>query len=160
MSHKVATQWDRAESRLLLAVAMDPKEIGRRIKQARDVKLWTQIQFAAEANVSPSSVARWEGGQLPPVRELVRIADVLGVEPEWLVEVPSLNGDDDLAVTIREALSEVLAGRPAPEGAAPGDAWYALVRQLQDVGDQIGEAATRFEAAANRLGDQPQAKDG
>lgn len=71
---------------LLLAVALEPREIGQRIKAARDRKGWTQLQFALEANVSPSSVARWEGGKPPPVRELMRVADLLDVPTSELVE--------------------------------------------------------------------------
>jgi DNA-binding XRE family transcriptional regulator len=91
----VATQWSPAKSRLLLAVTMDPAEIGRRLKHAREAKLWTQVQFASQASVSPSTVARWEGGKLPPVRELMRVAKLLGVDPEWLVEPPNLPGRAD-----------------------------------------------------------------
>lgn len=85
MNSNVATQWTAAKSRLLLAMTIEPREIGQRIKAAREAKLWTQLQFAAEANVSPSTVARWEAGKLPPVRELVRISGVLGIAPDELV---------------------------------------------------------------------------
>lgn len=43
--------------------------------------------FAREANVSLSSVQRWERGDLPPVRELIRLAGVLGIDTEQLVEL-------------------------------------------------------------------------
>lgn len=79
--------WTRAHGTLLLAVALEPKEIGKRIASARRRKGWTQLVFALEADVSPSTVQRWEAGLLPPVRELMRIADLLGVEPEELVEL-------------------------------------------------------------------------
>jgi transcriptional regulator with XRE-family HTH domain len=35
------------------------------------------LEFALKAHVSPSAVTRWESGKLPPVRELMRIADLL-----------------------------------------------------------------------------------
>jgi len=72
---------------LLLAAVMEPKEIGKRIKTARKRKHWTQLTFALEANVSPSTVARWERGELPRVHELMRIAELLDVGPEQLVEL-------------------------------------------------------------------------
>lgn len=81
------TQIAKFSGSLLLAAVMEPKEIGQRIKAARKRKGWTQLTFALEANVSPSSVARWERGQLPTVHELMRIAELLGVEPETLVEL-------------------------------------------------------------------------
>lgn len=86
MSTTAVTQFTAAHGRLLLAVALAPKEIGRRIKAARDAKHWSQLQFALSASVSPSTVSRWERGYLPPVRELMRIADVLEVPAETLVE--------------------------------------------------------------------------
>src|SRR4029077_7642111 len=86
MGHITESHWTHAHSTLLLAVALTPREIGQRIKAARKAKHWTQLEFALEAKVSPSTVARWERGQLPPVAELIRIAGVLEVEPEELVE--------------------------------------------------------------------------
>ena len=82
----MTTQFAAIHGKLLLAVTMDPREVGRRIAAARDARGWTQMVFAVEANVSMSTVARWEAGKLPPVRELMRIADVLGVSADRLVE--------------------------------------------------------------------------
>lgn len=101
VSHNVTTQWTPTHGTLLLAVAMEPKEIGKRIKAARERKGWTQLAFALQANVSPSTTQRWEGGQLPPVRELMRIAELLEVEPEALVEVEP-TGEDQLALLREE----------------------------------------------------------
>lgn len=86
---------------LLLAVSMDPREVGRHIAAARNRRGWTQLAFALEANVSPGTVQRWEAGKLPPVRELMRIAEVLGVEPSDLVELEP-TGEDQLAALRRE----------------------------------------------------------
>jgi transcriptional regulator with XRE-family HTH domain len=103
------TQFARIHASLLLAMSLDPHEIGQRIRQARDRKGWTQLQFALEANVSPSTVARWESGRLPPIRELMRIAVVLGIPAEELVERPP-NGAMDPA-TLAAALEEVVGLR-------------------------------------------------
>jgi transcriptional regulator with XRE-family HTH domain len=84
---------------------MEPREIGQRIQAARKRQHWTQIQFATKANVSPSSVARWERGALPPVRELIRIAGILEVDAEELVE-PAPTDEGQLAL-LREELAEV-----------------------------------------------------
>lgn len=86
----VERQFTPAHGKLLLVMSLDPHEIGRRIKSARDAAGLTQLDLALKANVSPSTITRWEAGKLPPVRELVRLSGVLGVEPGYLVE-----GSDD-----------------------------------------------------------------
>lgn len=73
-------------ARLLLVMSLDESGIGRRIAQAREAKGWTQLDFAHHANVSPSSVSRWERGKLPPLREIIRVAGVLEVDATYLVE--------------------------------------------------------------------------
>lgn len=81
---------------LLLAVTLEPREVGKRIAAARNRKGWTQLDFALEASVSPSSVQRWEGGKLPPIRELMRIADLLEISAADLVEMEVPTHDADL----------------------------------------------------------------
>ena len=82
----VASQFTATHGKLLLVMSLDPGEIGRRITQARVANGWTQLELAINANVSPSTVYRWEKGKLPSVRELVRLAGILGVEGDYLVE--------------------------------------------------------------------------
>jgi transcriptional regulator with XRE-family HTH domain len=101
----VRTQTATFSGSLLLAAVMEPKEIGQRIKAARKRKGWTQLEFALQANVSPSTIARWERGQLPTVRELIRVAELLGVDPNQLVE--SEPTSDDQIAAIREEVSEM-----------------------------------------------------
>lgn len=113
----MTTQKGRSFRTLLLAVSIEPQEIGRRIAAARERKGWTQMKFAQEANVSLSSVQRWERGDLPPVRELIRLAGVLDVETDSLVEVePTAEGQMALlraeVAEVREMVAELLA-RPA-----------------------------------------------
>lgn len=101
-SYNATTQFSPTHGTLLLAVAMEPKEIGQRIAAARNRKGWTQLVFAMEANVSPSTIQRWESGQLPPVRELMRIADVLEVDVSEFVE-PDAPATDQAAEIVRLA---------------------------------------------------------
>src|SRR5262245_42625370 len=82
----VTTQLAATYGKVLLGVAIEPGEIGRRIAAARKARNWTQLQFATEAGISPSTVHKWERGQIPPVRELMRVADILGIDPCDLVE--------------------------------------------------------------------------
>lgn len=91
----MTTQVHRSFRTLLLAVSIEPQEIGERIKAIRERHGWTQVVLAREADVSLSSVQRWERGDLPPVRELIRLAGVLGVEADALVELAP-TGDERL----------------------------------------------------------------
>lgn len=88
-------------SSTLLAVAFDTGEVGKRIKAARTEKHWTQMDLAREASVSLATVQRWERGQLPRVRELIRLAELLDVPVENLVEP---RREDP---TVQEELEEV-----------------------------------------------------
>jgi DNA-binding XRE family transcriptional regulator len=78
----VSTQNARTFANLLLVVSVSPTEIGQRIKAARQRKDWTQLEFALEAGVSPATIQRWEAGKLPRVRELMRVAELLGISTE------------------------------------------------------------------------------
>lgn len=112
-------------------MSLAPAEIGARIKEARNRKGWTQLQLALEAGVSPSTVTRWERGGLPPMRELIRLATVLEVPAEELVDpAPSGNGTiesarlEQLEARVEEALvvlREVRAAVLAQTGSPPED---------------------------------------
>ena len=94
-----------------------PTEIGQRIKAARKRKRWTQLEFALEANVSPATVQRWEAGKLPRVRELIRVAELLDVSTDELVQAEDEGDDGTQARLARiELLLEELLSRCAPNG--------------------------------------------
>src|SRR5262245_50227291 len=65
-------------------MALEPREIGQMIAAARKARGWTQVVFALNIGVSPSTVQRWEAGQVPPVRELLRVGRLLGIPGEEL----------------------------------------------------------------------------
>lgn len=90
---------------------VDPREIGRRIKRAREKKHWTQLEFALGANVSPSTIARWESGKLPPVRELIRVAELLGVDADDLVDAEQDDESTASEAALQAVLEEVSAMR-------------------------------------------------
>jgi transcriptional regulator with XRE-family HTH domain len=72
-------------------VTLTPKEVGARIRRAREEKRpkrWSRLALAKAADVSPSSIYRWETGRLPSATELVRIAEVLGIPPDELTAAP------------------------------------------------------------------------
>jgi transcriptional regulator with XRE-family HTH domain len=102
------TQFAAIRGSLLLAMSLEPAEIGTRIREARLRKGWTQLQLALEADVSPSTVTRWERGGLPPMRELIRLAGVLEVPAEALVDSPP--SGDGVIDSARLALLEERVG--------------------------------------------------
>lgn len=118
----MTTQIDRSFRTLLLAVSIEPQEIGKRIKATRERQGWTQADFAREADVSLSSIQRWERGELPPVRELIRLAGVLGVEADALVELEPTGDErlDRLEARLEEAQG-LLVRIAAAVGADPED---------------------------------------
>lgn len=103
----MSTQTPPSYGTILLVLALAPEEIGHRIKDARERRGWTQLQFALEANVSPSTIQRWEAGKLPRVRELIRVADLLEVPAEHLVEPVEPSDRDAQMAALREELAEV-----------------------------------------------------
>lgn len=134
----MTTQRATVSGSLLLASVMEPKEIGKRIQAARKRRYWTQAEFAREANVSLSSVTRWEAGALPPVRELIRLADLLGVDPEELVEERPM--DDQVAA--RLAALEVRVAELAPAEMVEAG-FAALERAIVQLGEQLSTQGTQ-----------------
>lgn len=64
----------------------NPRDIGARIRTAREDHGWTQDQLAAAVGVSRSAVAQWETGRAGQVTaNLTRVAAVLGVGVEHLM---------------------------------------------------------------------------
>jgi transcriptional regulator with XRE-family HTH domain len=91
-------------------MGFDPKDVGRRMRWAREAKGWTQLEFSRQANVSPGTVSRWERGMVPPVRELIRLAGVLDIDPVDLVEPsPPVGAELVEEARVREILREELA---------------------------------------------------
>ena len=58
----------------------NPRDIGARIRTAREEQGWTQDQLAEAVGVSRSAVAQWETGRAGQVTtNLTRVAEALGV---------------------------------------------------------------------------------
>lgn len=151
MTHTAATQWSETAGRLLLVATVDPSEIGRRIKQAREQKGWTQVVFAYQAHVSPSTVTRWESGKLPPVRELIRIAGLLAVDPDYFVidETPVLPRPSPIIEYSAEILSRLDDGEHVPRALPEG-----LADDLDEMAEQAARLAERLRRAV-RAGESP-----
>jgi transcriptional regulator with XRE-family HTH domain len=60
--------------------------VGKRIRQIREERGWTQDQLAENVNVSRSAVAQWETDRVGQVRgNLTRVAEVLDISVEYLL---------------------------------------------------------------------------
>lgn len=78
-----------------------------------------------EANVSPSSVQRWEAGRLPPVRELIRIAELLGIDPAELTGTEERVSDGAILAKLDQVLErldriEAATGKGPPQDRRAG----------------------------------------
>jgi transcriptional regulator with XRE-family HTH domain len=62
------------------------QEFGDRLKYAREQAKLTQTQLAGRVGIVQSVIANIENGRNESSRHLVKIAEVLGVEPLWLNE--------------------------------------------------------------------------
>ena len=83
----------------------NPRDIGARIRTAREEQGWTQDQLAEAVGVSRSAVAQWETGRAGQVTtNLTRVASTLGVGVEYLMHgrdkfAPSqVSSGDELAM--------------------------------------------------------------
>jgi len=82
-----------------------PAGVGRRIREARRARGWTQDDLAHAIGVSRSAVAQWETDRAGQVRaNLGRVADLLGLSLEHLLYGPGSRepatavGGDELAL--------------------------------------------------------------
>lgn len=75
------------------------KEIGRRVRQAREARGLTRDDLARGIDVHPGSVARWEtGGSAPQPEYLERIAEATGVTAAWIATGAEADPDDASAL--------------------------------------------------------------
>ena len=51
--------------------------LGKRIRQVRKKKRWTQIELASKLGATRGQLARWERGALPSLRVLILLSEVL-----------------------------------------------------------------------------------
>lgn len=98
-------------------VPLSPEEVGTRIARAREErepKPWSQFDLALAVGVSPSTIYRWEKGKLPSMNELLRLAEVLDVPPDYLTEPPERQAAlSDLRDLLAEVQDEAERGRGA-----------------------------------------------
>lgn len=102
-------------------------EYGQRLNAARVAAGLTQSQLAAQVGLSRSSVANIEGGrQAPMAEQVIQHAEVLGIDPHWLL---TGRGPD----------------QPARLAAGPGLA-RRLIQRLPDVTADLRRIANNLDA--------------
>jgi transcriptional regulator with XRE-family HTH domain len=66
---------------------MDPKLLGRRIRDTRHARDMNKTELAHRCGVTERTVVRWENGDnIPQGKYLIEVARVLGVDTAWLLE--------------------------------------------------------------------------
>jgi transcriptional regulator with XRE-family HTH domain len=147
-----------------------PQVIGRRIRQMRSDRNWSQRVLAARIGIVAPRLSKYENGQNePPLRTLLRFARVFEVPLDLLVREPSeAHGlmDDRVLDRLRQvdeldehdrgaviALLDVLLGfqhylqkrrgqdLPAAKPGRPDRRLADRLRQLEQLGDEEKEAA-------------------
>lgn len=89
---------------------MDIKEIGKRIKQARELRNYTLDDVAGDIGVAKSTIQRYENGLInkPKLPILQAIAESLRVNPAWLCgQDAPMTDEDSLESIIKNRLSEL-----------------------------------------------------
>jgi transcriptional regulator with XRE-family HTH domain len=79
---------------------MQPEELGRRIKAAREQKHWTQQELADKVGASVRSVINWEQGISAPRNRTGALEQVLGISLNPYEEVAEIEVQPGLTVTI------------------------------------------------------------
>lgn len=83
--------------------------VGMVIRTARYFRERSREQVAADAEVSPETVARWERGQVAiPGHSLSRLAEVLDLPADLLIDPPATRSE----VLVRIAAADAVRARP------------------------------------------------
>lgn len=74
--------------------------LGKRIKQARELKKMTQETLAEMIGVSRTAIARWESGETDPtVEHLISLSNLLDVNASYLL---GTNNKDHIIEILKE----------------------------------------------------------
>lgn len=90
-----------------LATREENVALGKKIREARDSKLWKQKELAATLHVEPQTVSRWERGEnTPDVGTLRLLAEATGRPLSFFIERPA--AEDDRLDRLESQLGQVL----------------------------------------------------
>lgn len=86
----------------------EPSSLGQRMRCRRQQKRWTQEQLARRAGTNQAVIQKIENGKSLRPRKINKIAEVLGVNPAWMMfgdkAENSLSPD---AITVAEEWSQL-----------------------------------------------------
>lgn len=64
------------------------EQFGRRVRQSREERGWSQGDLARECGLTPSGVAHFEAGRREPrLTSIVRLAEALDISADYLVGI-------------------------------------------------------------------------
>jgi transcriptional regulator with XRE-family HTH domain len=88
---------------------MAREPVGERIREARAAKGWMQKHLAAEVEVEPITVSRWERGATTPDLDVLRlVADATGKPLSYFVSDPKEEADLERRVAALERMVQML----------------------------------------------------
>lgn len=92
---------------------VDTREVGKRITKARMAASLTKKELADKIQVAPSTIGRYEEGKIGKLKMPVvyAIADVLGVNPHWLLCISPFIDEEDMMQEYRRLENSVTAVR-------------------------------------------------
>ncbi len=64
----------------------DVKTFPERLKWARERKKWSQAELGRRAGLSQGAIGNYEKGERDEPRNLIQLAEALGVHPKWLLK--------------------------------------------------------------------------
>lgn len=118
---------------MLRAMAGEKAQLGERIRAARAAKGWKQKNLAAEVEVEPITVSRWERGATTPDLDVVgRIAEATGKPVSYFV-----GGAEDSDAGRRGALDDAAARIEAAALHIAGEA-DRIAALLEELRSELG----------------------
>jgi transcriptional regulator with XRE-family HTH domain len=116
------------EGATMFAATVDLEEMGRRMDRARAEAGMSVFQLVVAAEINETQIRKYLKGQTEPgATKLARIAEVLGVSADWLLQ----NTDDPSPKGKWDGQTERRSNPPTSGGSSPGDLPVPRKRQAR-----------------------------
>lgn len=116
---------------------MAAQDFGERLRIEMARKGWTQKRLSVEFGTREGTISAWMKGTIPDTPNLARLADVLGVDPGYLLFGPPRNTAPAAAMgLIRDVLRQLEKDPDALQVLA--DDWATLMRVKESESPQAG----------------------